>query len=112
MKKLTTLTIDSSEIHKTTVAICVGDEKKEKACSRGDHTSQQVLPLIASLLQENSLTFQDITAIVVHKGPGSFTGLRVGAVVAMMLGWLLNVPVNGKHVGKPPELDYGRDQWR
>ena len=58
--------------------------------------SQAVLPLIEEMLLEQKLTLKDITEITVVTGPGSFTGLRVGATVANALGYLLGVPVNGK----------------
>lgn len=58
--------------------------------------AQRVLPLIHNLLAEQKYTWQDITAIEVNRGPGSFTGLRVGFAVANALGSLLGVPVNGK----------------
>ncbi|KKS90397.1 MAG: Sua5/YciO/YrdC/YwlC family protein [Microgenomates group bacterium GW2011_GWC1_43_11] len=109
-KKPVTLYIDSSNMHETTVAVSVDNEKKETKFVSDDHTSQHVLPLIESLLLKNNLTFQDISAVEVHTGPGSFTGLRVGAAVGNVLGWLLDVPVNRK---KTPvtKLDYGNDHW-
>ena len=39
---------------------------------------------------------EDITEIILAMGPGSFTGLRVGATVANALGYLLDIPVDGK----------------
>lgn len=61
--------------------------------------SQAVLPLIERLLDEHKLKLSDISAIHVNPGPGSFTGLRVGITIANTLGFLLQVPVNGKTVG-------------
>ncbi len=37
-----------------------------------------------------------LEGIEVETGPGSFTGLRVGASVANALGYSLGIPVNGK----------------
>ncbi len=53
-------------------------------------TGESLLPLI------EELGISDVTEIEVNSGPGSFTGLRVGAAVANALGYLLDVPVNGK----------------
>lgn len=36
-----------------------------------------------------------VTKVVVGRGPGSFTGLRVGLVAAQTIGWALSVPVAG-----------------
>lgn len=59
-------------------------------------TSQSLVPLIEEAVQANKVKFSDISEIIVAPGPGSFTGLRVGASVANALGFLLGVPVNGK----------------
>lgn len=67
--------------------------------------SQSLLPLIVKLLSKNRITFNQIKAIEVARGPGSFTGLRVGASVGQALGLALQVPVNGL-VNKPVKLRY------
>lgn len=40
--------------------------------------SQTLLPLIASLLEENNVTNNDLDLYLSSKGPGSFTGIRIG----------------------------------
>lgn len=90
------LYIDTSEVNTATVAVEIGGKRFEKTSQSRVVKSQMVLPLIESLLLERNLTTKDITEIKVALGPGSFTGLRVGATVANALGYLLGVPVNGK----------------
>ncbi len=69
--------------------------------------SQVLLPLITKLLRistpgvstqihSRSGRWEDLEGIEVEKGPGSFTGLRVGVSVANALGFALGIPVNGK----------------
>lgn len=65
--------------------------------------SQVLLPLIVKLLPPRG--WDILEGIEVEEGPGSFTGLRVGASVALALGFALNIPVNGQ-VGKAPDLRY------
>lgn len=48
---------------------------------------------LAELLEKNGKALQDITGIVAFKGPGSFTGLRIGITVANALAYSLNVPI-------------------
>ena len=50
---------------------------------------------LKTVLDEQSSTLQDIEGIVVFKGPGSFTGLRIGLTVANTLAYALNVPIVG-----------------
>jgi len=65
--------------------------------------SQVLLPLIVKIIKPRG--FDILTGIEVETGPGSYTGLRVGAAVAQSLGFSLNIPVNGQ-VGKPVSLSY------
>ena len=44
--------------------------------------SEKLMPLVQQLLQEVQLTMQDLDAIAVTQGPGSFTGLRIGMATA------------------------------
>lgn len=48
---------------------------------------------LKTLLEKQSKQLTDITGIVVYKGPGSFTGLRIGMSVANALAYSLDVPV-------------------
>lgn len=61
--------------------------------------AQVVLPMIDKLLKKHQLKSTDLTALEVHTGPGSFTGLRVGISIANALAYSLKIPVNGKRVG-------------
>lgn len=45
------------------------------------------------ILKESSLTFQDLSAIAVSQGPGSYTGLRIGVSAAKGLCYSLDIPL-------------------
>lgn len=49
--------------------------------------SQTLLPMLDEVIKRTSFEIEDIDAVVVAKGPGSFTGLRIGAATAKGLGW-------------------------
>lgn len=55
--------------------------------------SEQLHIFIREALKEASLCFQDISAIAVSKGPGSYTGLRIGVSAAKGLCFSLNLPL-------------------
>ena len=44
---------------------------------------------ISKLLKNRDLNWQDIEGLVCFKGPGSFTGLRIGLTVANSLAYVL-----------------------
>jgi tRNA threonylcarbamoyladenosine biosynthesis protein TsaB len=48
---------------------------------------------LKDLLTEAGRSLDDIEGIVVFKGPGSFTGLRIGITVANALSYSLDVPI-------------------
>ena len=108
---MTTLHLDTSKTNETIIAVEKDGQKVEKKSVSETHRSQSVLPLIEELLKEQNLTLQDLTGITLMTGPGSFTGLRVGAAIAGTLSLLLNIPINGNPPGTIPELNYGKDLW-
>lgn len=50
---------------------------------------------LKALLDGQAKDWPDIQGIVLFKGPGSFTGLRIGAAVANTLATSLNIPIVG-----------------
>ena len=50
---------------------------------------------IDQILNKLSISLKDVDGIVVYKGPGSFTGLRIGLSVANALAYGLDIPIVG-----------------
>lgn len=50
---------------------------------------------IARILETAGKKLEDIGGIVVYKGPGSFTGLRIGISVANTVAYSLGIPIVG-----------------
>ncbi|HZL07766.1 MAG TPA: tRNA (adenosine(37)-N6)-threonylcarbamoyltransferase complex dimerization subunit type 1 TsaB [Candidatus Dormibacteraeota bacterium] len=48
---------------------------------------------IRELLESQNRSLDELSGVVIYKGPGSFTGLRIGISVANALAYSLNVPI-------------------
>ena len=72
--------------------------------------AEKLLQFIHDKLAKNNKTFQDITKITFMSGPGSFTGLRIGATIVNTLASELNIPLYDHHGQKHQIIlpDYGR----
>lgn len=57
-----------------------------------DH-SVKLMSEIENLFMRYKLRISDIDEIIIGVGPGSYTGLRIGVVVAKMFGWNNSIPV-------------------
>jgi tRNA threonylcarbamoyladenosine biosynthesis protein TsaB len=57
--------------------------------------SQTLLSMLDEIVRMIELDLSEINAIAVAKGPGSFTGLRIGSATAKGLGQALNKPLIG-----------------
>lgn len=55
--------------------------------------SQTLLPMLEEIAKMTELDLNTVDAIAVAKGPGSFTGLRIGCASAKGLGLALNKPI-------------------
>ena len=77
----------------------------------GRTLARDLLKFIHDKLQENGKDWQDLTEIAFMSGPGSFTGLRIGAVVVNTLANELKIPLYN-HRGEKVALimpEYGRE---
>jgi len=88
------LAIDSSS---KTATVALVDEKGiigEYSINYLRH-SVILMPMIDELLKKCEVPINQITHVAVSEGPGSFTGLRIGAATAKGLAHALNIPIVG-----------------
>ena len=57
--------------------------------------SRTLMPMVESMLQNAGLTLTELDAVAVSRGPGSFTGIRIGVATAKGLAFAGNLPVIG-----------------
>lgn len=55
--------------------------------------SQTLMPMLSALLEEMNKKPSDIDAIAISRGPGSFTGLRIGSGMAKGLALALDIDI-------------------
>lgn len=78
----------------------VGLKKNNAPCAEFvTHGSRQhaetVMAMADSLMAEHNVLPEDLTAIAVDIGPGSFTGVRIGVCAANAMAQALNLPLIG-----------------
>ena len=67
------------------------------------HKSHKTLQHLDAFLRQSKIPQSSISKIFVNKGPGSFTGTRIGIAHAMALGLAWGVPVKAVSIA-----DYSR----
>ncbi len=67
--------------------------KKQKTFAAVPQESFKILEFLEKFLKQEKVSMQALKKIVLLKGQGSFTGLRVGAAIASGLSLGLNIPV-------------------
>ncbi len=87
------LAIDTSGLV-ATVAITDGDILKAQFSIQHKTTHSEILmPMLKDMTDKIGLDLSTIDAIAVAKGPGSFTGLRIGSATAKGLALALDKPI-------------------
>ena len=79
-------------------SVALLDENKllgESYQNTGLTHSQTLMVMAEDLLKQCGKTVDDITAVAVAEGPGSFTGIRIGVAAAKGFAWGKNIPCYG-----------------
>lgn len=87
------LAIDSSGL---VASVAIVTEEKllaEYTVNNKKTHSQTLLPMLDEIVKILEMKLEEIDAIAVAGGPGSFTGLRIGSSTAKGLGLVLNKPL-------------------
>lgn len=65
----------------------------ERSWRTGNNHCVEVMPAIAAMLAQQGCAPSALTGVAVAKGPGSFTGLRIGMSIAKGLCCALDIPI-------------------
>ncbi len=87
------LAIDTSTV---VASVCIIEDEKilgEININYKQNHSTIIMPLIDELLAKLDLDIQDIDCFAVAKGPGSFTGLRIGVATIKAMAQASNNPI-------------------
>ncbi len=92
------LSIDTRDNKKNRIKISKNGE--EFVMETDVHTrADDIVVIIQDLLKKADLKITDLQKIYCEKGPGSYTGLRVGFAVANTLSLALFIPLNDNKLG-------------
>ena len=94
MDELKILAVDTAT-EACSAALLVGDKvfSRWEEAPR-DHT-RKILPMVQAVLEDAGLSLDQLDAIAFGRGPGSFTGVRIGISVAQGLAFGAGVPLIG-----------------
>lgn len=89
------IALESSAVT-ASVAVCEDEVLLAQAFQNSGLThSVTLMPMAADLLKNAGLTLDDMDVVAVAAGPGSFTGIRIGAAAVKGFGWALDKPCAG-----------------
>ncbi|CAM3830343.1 MULTISPECIES: tRNA (adenosine(37)-N6)-threonylcarbamoyltransferase complex dimerization subunit type 1 TsaB [Aeromonas] len=94
MNELKILAVDTAT-EACSAALLVGDKlfSRWEEAPR-DHT-RKILPMVQAVLDDAGIALSELDAIAFGRGPGSFTGVRIGISVAQGLAFGVGVPLIG-----------------
>ena len=74
----------------------------KEIAEEGYSHAERLHVFIDEVCKESEISFQDLAAIAVSQGPGSYTGLRIGVSSAKGLCYALNIPLLSLiHISEP-----------
>jgi tRNA threonylcarbamoyladenosine biosynthesis protein TsaB len=81
-----------------TTGVCLADGARviaEHVWHSGRYHTVELAPEVAMLLQRNQVALEDLEAVAVASGPGSYTGLRIGMALAKGIVLARRIPLVG-----------------
>ena len=78
----------------TSIAL-IKDKKvfAEKCWISENNEAEKLMPEIDKLLKSKKISYEDLSKVIVIKGPGSFTGLRVGIGLGNAISYVQKIPI-------------------
>ena len=92
MQNLTLLALDTSTEACSVALFHHGEKTHINELAQRTHT-KRILPMIDEILANSGLRLNQVDALAFGRGPGSFTGVRVGAGIAQGLAFGADLPV-------------------
>ena len=92
MKNITLLALDTSTEACSVALWHKGEKTHLDELAERTHT-KRILPMIDELLSNSGINLKQVDALAFGRGPGSFTGVRVGAGIAQGLAFGADLPV-------------------
>lgn len=87
------LAIDSSGLTASVAVLSDGIILSEYSVNNKKTHSQTLLPMIEEAVNQSGVILSELDAVAIAEGPGSFTGLRIGASTVKGLCLALKIPV-------------------
>src|SRR5690625_1532418 len=89
------LALDTSNYVLSIAVLSDGQIVGEYTTNLEKNHSVRLMPAINNLMNEIDITPDMLDKIIVAKGPGSYTGVRIGLTTAKTLAWALIIPIIG-----------------
>ncbi|MBO8126288.1 MAG: tRNA (adenosine(37)-N6)-threonylcarbamoyltransferase complex dimerization subunit type 1 TsaB [Firmicutes bacterium] len=89
------LAFDSSTPVGSVAVLSGGEVKAELTLSVQRTHSEHLMPAVEEVVAASGLNLEQLDALAVGTGPGSYTGIRIALGTAMGIGYALNLPVVG-----------------
>lgn len=90
-----TLAVDTSTSNGSIALVSGSEIMCERSVAGIAAHAAWLSPAIDAVIKENNLTIRDIGLFAVSRGPGSFTGLRIGVSTVNALAWALKKNIIG-----------------